>query len=260
MHAKLAEILKEKEAEIASLKSIGPSALEVDPSADRRDFKKVISGSCGIDLIAEIKFGSPSAGTIRHGSDPFRIGTAYEANGAAAISLLTDKKFFKGDLKHLPELKERIRLPILRKDFILHDIQVRESASFGADAILLIARILSFEQLKDLLGVSRNYGIAVLTEVHDREDLEKALTCDADIIGINNRDLDTFKIDLNTTFQLAPLVPEDRLLVCESGIGSDQDIALLKGLNIDAVLVGTALMSAEDPGKEAGKLVAAGAA
>ena len=259
MHAKLAEILKEKQSEVEHLKSVGYDSPGIDFSKNRRDFKKALTNHKGIDLIAEIKFGSPSAGTIREISDPVTIGKAYETYGAAAISLLTDRKFFKGDLQNLPQLKKAVGLPILRKDFIIDEVQIKESAAFGADAILLIARILSFEQLEHLLSVSRECGLAVLTEIHDKEDLEKAVECNAQIIGINNRDLDTFRIDLDTTFELAPLIPKDHVTISESGIESPDDMFSLKGLNLQAVLVGSALMTADDPGKKAAELFQAGA-
>jgi len=258
MHTKLLEILEEKKTEVKRLKRSGDSAPMDHFSIVRRDFKQALTADGGVNLIAEIKFGSPSAGIIREDSDPLVIGKAYEKSGAVAISLLTDRKFFKGDLQNLPLLKQAVHLPILRKDFIIDEIQIKESAKFGADALLLIARILSFEQLKNLLDAAREYGMAVLTEIHDETDLEKALRCNAQIIGINNRDLDTFKINLNTTFELGPHIPEDRVVVSESGICSVEDMLALKGLNIRAVLVGSALMSADDPGQKAAELVKAG--
>ncbi len=258
MHAKLAEILEEKKIEVERLKkAVGATSAE-HFSGERRDFKKALTSNGGIDLIAEIKFGSPSAGIIRENADPLAIGKAYKKSGAAAISLLTDKTFFKGDLQNLPLLKEAVKLPILRKDFILDEIQIMESASSGADAVLLIARILTVAQLKNLLDAARECGMAVLTEIHDKRDLEKALKCDAQIIGINNRDLNTFKINLNTTIELFPQIPKDRVVVSESGIRSAEDVLALKGLNIQAVLVGSALMAADDPGEKAAEMVKAG--
>ena len=258
MHAKLVEILKEKKREVARLKRV----TDLDPvshfSGEKRDFMKAVTSKVGIDLIAEIKFGSPSAGTIREISDPTTIGQAYEKSGATAISLLTDKTFFKGELQNLPGLKRAVSLPILRKDFIIDEIQITESAKFGADAVLLIARILSVNQLKELLDASRGYGIQALVEIHDTEDLEKALDCEAQMIGINNRDLDTFEISLNTTLELAPFIPSDRVVISESGIHSGEDMLAFKGLDIQAVLVGSALMGAGDPGKKASEMVTAG--
>ena len=258
MHPKLAEILEEKKREVERLKNGGIASPKNHFSGPIRDFRNALASNKGIDLIAEIKFGSPSAGIIREGSDPLPVGRAYEKSGAAAISLLTDKTFFKGDLKNLPLLKQAVSLPILRKDFIIDEVQIMESAQFGADAVLLIARILSRQQLKTLLDAARERGISVLTEIHNEEDLQKALHCDARIIGINNRDLDTFGIDLNTTFELAPLIPKDRVVVSESGIHSGDDMHTFKGLNIQAVLVGSALMVAGGPGRKAAEIVKAG--
>jgi indole-3-glycerol phosphate synthase len=258
MHAKLTQILEEKKREVAQLKiSDHPPPMNPFPGAPR-GFRTALASKGGIDLIAEIKFGSPSAGIIRENSDPNAIGQAYEKSGAAAISLLTDRTFFGGNLQSLPALKRAVSLPILRKDFIIDETQVVESAKFGADALLLIARILSVEQLKHLLDTAREYNMDVLTEIHDGQDLEKALKCDAQAIGINNRDLDTFEISLNTTLELVSQIPDDRLVISESGIHSEQDIHALKGLNIQAVLVGSALMSADDPGQKAAELVKAG--
>jgi len=258
MHAKLAEILEAKRIEVEKLKKAAPMTSAKRLSETPRNFKRALTSDGGISLIAEIKFGSPSAGIIREICDPLAIGKTYEASGASAISLLTDSSFFKGDLKNLPEIKKAVRLPVLRKDFIVDEIQITESASFGADAVLLIARILSAEQLKCLLDAAKEYGMAVLTEIHDKKDLEKALKCDAQIIGINNRDLDTFKIHLNTTLDLAPLIPKDRVVVSESGIRSGKEVMAFKGLNIQAVLVGSALMAADDPGEKAVEIVKAG--
>jgi indole-3-glycerol phosphate synthase len=223
-----------------------------------RDFKAAISVPAKISLIAEIKFASPSAGLIRAKTDPVFIGRIYEEAGSAAVSLLTDKRFFQGDPAQLPRLKRAISLPILRKDFIIDEIQVREAFFYGADAILLIARILPQQQLEELISMCRELGMAPLTEIHDKDDLEKALVCGAEIIGINNRDLDSFKVDIRTTVELAPLVPDDRILVSESGIDGKDDILFLKGSGIHAVLVGSALMRSEDPARKTGEIVHAG--
>jgi indole-3-glycerol phosphate synthase len=257
MHHQLAEILAEKKNEVARLKKgalfKGDNNLSV-----LRDFKAAICVPQRISLIAEIKFSSPSAGLIRHKTDPISIGLIYEAAGAAAISLLTDKRFFQGDLEQLPLLKRAVSLPILRKDFIIDEVQVREAFSYGADAILLIARILSQQQLKELMSVCREFGMAPLTEVHDRHDLEKAIACGADIIGINNRDLDSFKVDINTTLVIAPLVPENCIVVSESGIENEGDILSLKKTGVHAVLVGSALMRSDELKCKTAELVNAG--
>jgi len=258
MHSRLAEILKEKQKEVLRLKKSGVLSSGDNDLPPIRDFKNAIHVPNKISLIAEIKFASPSAGIIREDVDPITIGQMYEKAGAAAISLLTDKKFFKGDLNNLPRLKRKMSLPILRKDFIIDDIQVKESFLWGADAVLLIARILSRQQLKRLLELCQDFGLAALIEVHDRDDLEKSMACGAEIIGINNRNLDTFEVDLNTTMHLAPLVPDRCILISESGIHNGRDIRLLKGTGVEAVLVGSALMGSDDPAKKTKELVDSG--
>jgi indole-3-glycerol phosphate synthase len=257
MHHRLSEILAEKKNEVSRLIKDMPFQDDHHLPA-LRDIKAALSVPQRISLIAEIKFASPSAGLIRHKTDPISIGLIYEAAGAAAISLLTDKPFFQGDLEQLPPLKRAVSLPILRKDFIIDEVQVREAFSYGADAILLIARILSQQQLIELMSGCRELGMAPLTEVHDRHDLEKAIACGAEIIGINNRDLDSFKVDVNTTFELAPLVPENCIVVSESGIESEGDILSLKKTGIHAVLVGSALMSSGELEGKTAELVNAG--
>ena len=196
---------------------------------------------------------------IRENTDSVSIGRIYEESGASAISLLTDETFFKGDLRDLPLLKRSIDLPVLRKDFIIDEIQVREAVNYGADAILLIARILPLEKLRNMIGLCRALGMTPLTEVHDRNDLEKALTCRAEVIGINNRDLDSFQVDINRTHELAVLVPEDCVLVSESGIGDEKDIRALKGTPVRAVLVGSVLMKSLDMAEKTREIVRAGA-
>jgi len=255
--SRLLKILEEKQNEVALLKKRGLPA-EKFSEQGRRDFKAAISVKKQIGLIAEIKFSSPSAGVIHKGSDPLGIGKIYENAGAAAISLLTDEKFFGGSLANLPLLKQSISLPVLRKDFIIDEIQVKESILFGADAILLIARILSKQQLNDLMAMAKEGGLNVLTEIHDALDLEKAVDSGADIIGINNRDLDTFEVDLKTTLELAPLVPDTCSIVGESGIHEARDIHLLRQSRVNAVLVGTSIMKSTDMAKKVRQLVEAG--
>lgn len=254
MHSRLKEILTEKEKEVERLKREGLSRKAGDPLPPVRGFKGALSAPGKINLIAEIKFTSPSSGVIRENVDPLRVGRMYEEAGAAAISLLTDEKFFGGDLKNLPLLKKAISLPILRKDFIIDEIQIEESSLWGADAILLIARILTTGQLKKFLEICRTFGMAALTEIHDQKDLDKALECGAEIIGINNRDLDTFEISLNTTIDLAPRIPEGHIKVSESGINSGEDVHPLKKVGIQAILVGTSLMQSQDIGEKAREL------
>jgi indole-3-glycerol phosphate synthase len=258
MHLRLLEIIEEKKREVARLKAEGIAIPKEKNLPGIRDFKSAIARSGRINLIAEIKFASPSAGTIREKADPAGIGRIYERAGAAAISLLTDRKFFQGHLEYLPQVKEAVNLPILRKDFIIDEIQIREALVWGADAVLLIARILSRVQLKELLQVCAESGLAALVEVHDLEDLEKALATRAEIIGINNRDLDTFEIDLRTTYALARKVPKDRILVGESGFRDPDDLEGLKEVGVNAVLIGSSLMASDNLEGKTREMVEAG--
>ena len=246
MHPRLKEILTHKRSEVENLRRRGLPADRRKGFSPVRNFKKAISRPDRTGLIAEIKFASPSAGVIRKRTDPSAIGRIYEENGVAAISLLTDSRFFGGDLNDLPRLKEAVSVPILRKDFILDEIQVRESFLYGADAILLIARILSKEELQELIGISKRLGLTPLTEIHDRDDLEKAVDGGAEVIGINNRDLGTFEVSLQTTFDLAPLIPKGCIKVSESGISGKEEIELLRRSGIQAALVGTSIMKSEE--------------
>jgi len=257
MHRRLAEILAEKKNEVARLKKTMPTRID-ENLPPIRDFKAAISAPRRINLIAEIKFASPSAGRIRPDTDPVLIGNIYENAGAAAVSLLTDQRFFQGDLKHLPRLKKAVSLPILRKDFLIDEVQVREASIYGADAILLIARILSSAQLAELISACRELGMAALTEAHDKNDLDRALDCGAEMIGINNRDLDSFIVDINTTFELAPLVPDDRVVISESGLANKSDIRSLRDTRVKAVLVGSALMKSDNLAGKTAELVDAG--
>jgi len=245
MNSLLAKILTEKRKEVDRLHNEGLLRRGVPDALPLRDFKGAISGRERIGLIAEIKFASPSAGQIRKRDDSLQIARIYERAGAGAISILTDKQFFSGNITNLPQVKRAISLPILRKDFILDEIQVEESRLWGADAVLLIARILSAQKLEKLLKVCRAQGLAALLEVHDRKELEMAIGCGAEIIGINNRNLDTFEVALETTLNLAPHVPPGWIVVSESGIRGRQDVGLLGRAGIHAILVGTALMKSE---------------
>jgi len=258
MHTRMKEILTHKLSEVENLRKRGLFTSRKNDLPPIRDFKAAISIPGRIGLIAEIKFASPSVGVIREKMDTCAIGKIYEDAGAVSVSLLTDNRFFGGDLDELPRLKKSISLPILRKDFIIDEIQLRESLLYGADAILLIARILSKEQLKELLVVCKELGLTPLTEIHDLHDLEKAVDSGAEIIGINNRNLETFEVHLHNTFDLAPLVPEKCIIVSESGIFDKEDIQLLRRSGIRAVLVGTAIMKSDDMTKKIRELVYAG--
>lgn len=209
-----------------------------------RSFNEAIKSTGSVKLIAEVKKASPSAGVIREAFNHIEIAGLYEQGGAAAISVLTDEEFFQGKLEYLTEIKQVVKLPLLRKDFIIDHYQIFETRVAGADAVLLIVRILSNEKLKAFLKLSRELGMDCLVEVHDADELNKALDADAEIIGINNRDLNTFKTDLETTFKLRPLIPERKTIVSESGISTRTDILRLKDCGINAALIGETFMRA----------------
>lgn len=203
-------------------------------------------GAGAIRIIAEIKRASPSSGVIKRDFMPAEIARLYEANGAAAVSILTEEKYFKGDIEYLAAIRRNLKIPALRKDFIFDEYQVYESRVYGADAILLIAAILEQSLLKDLMALTKDLGMSVLVEVHDEKELERVLDTDAGIIGVNNRDLKTFKTDLETTVRLIPYIPKDRVLVSESGINTYQDILMLRQHGVDAFLIGTAFMKEDN--------------
>ena len=197
-------------------------------------------------LIAEVKRASPSRGVLRPDFNPVELARKYAQGGAAAISVLTETNYFDGSLDHLAAIREETGLPLLRKDFIFDPYQVYESRAYGADALLLIVAILSREQLEELLSLSHSLGLSCLVEVHNEDEVERALGSQAQIIGINNRDLTTFNIDINTTHRLLPLIPPGKIVVSESGIRNRSDVAKLKGWGVNAVLVGEALVTAGD--------------
>ena len=209
-----------------------------------------------IRLIAEIKKASPSRGLIREDFDPTRIAGQYEAGGAAAISVLTDKEFFQGSLDYLREVSEATPLPLLRKDFALERYQILEAREAGASAILLIIAILDDATLSQLLDDAGALGLDVLMEAHSAEELDRALATDAPTIGINNRDLATFNVDLATTLELRPRIPDERTVVSESGIFTRADVLRLQDAGVDAILVGESLMRQPDPGEAARGLIA----
>jgi len=221
-----------------------------------RDFAAALAAP-GIGVIAEIKRASPSAGVIREACDPAAIAGGYEANGAAAISVLTEPRHFRGSLDDLRAVRAAVGIPVLRKDFIVDPYQVVDARAAGADAVLLIAAVLDDGDLRALLAAVHGLEMAALVEVHSQGELERVLATDARIVGINNRDLSTFMVDLATTERL---VAENdlggRVVVSESGITSDEDLRRLARAGVDAVLVGTALMRADDPGRALKRLVA----
>lgn len=244
----LDKIIAQKREEIGKKASEVPLSLLKQRISEQRpplDFSAFIKGE-NVKLIAEVKRASPSRGLLATNLDPVELAQIYAAGGAAAISVLTESRYFLGDIKHLAAIRKATELPLLRKDFIFEPYQIYESRAYGADALLLIAAILTAEQLKDLLSLSRSLGLKCLVEVHSQADLEKAVLSQAEIIGVNNRDLSSFKVDLDITRRLRPLIPPDKIVVSESGIRTRQDVERLEQAGIDAVLVGEALVTAND--------------
>lgn len=244
---RLEEILCQKRNEIARLQ---PRRAELERQAlARKDFRSFQSAlqqdNEKIAIIAEVKKASPSAGVIAKSFEPVNIARTYEDAGASAISVLTDVKFFQGKLEDLVNVRGRVLLPVLRKDFILDEIQIAESVANRADAILLIVAALEQSLLVDLLKSTTEYKVDALVEVHTQEELHRALEAGAKIIGINNRNLATFDVDLGVTESLCREVPDEVTLISESGIKTLQDVARLKACGIDAILVGEALMRGE---------------
>jgi len=248
----LNKIIEEKKKEIEKSKSKVPQeqilkSAEVLRSRRRHNFfKNSIAKPNKIHLIAEVKKASPSQGLIRKDFDPMKIALIYEANGASAISVLTEKKFFKGHISHLENIKKKVSLPLLRKDFIIDEYQLYESILAGADAALLIADLLTVEELNRFIALGKDLYLDFLLEVHSEEDVKKALDSGCEIIGINNRDLHTFKVDIKTSQRLIKLIPKDRIIVSESGIKTKEDISYLRSLGVNAVLIGEAFMESDD--------------
>jgi indole-3-glycerol phosphate synthase len=215
-----------------------------------RGFKKALNSGREINIIAEVKQKSPSKGIIREDFDPGEFATAFEQNGAAAISVLTEPYFFGGDVKFIGDVKEKTSLPILRKDFIIDPYQVYESRAINADAILLIVAILEPAKLVELQGIAKELGMDCLVEVHNPDEVEIALNTGAELIGINNRNLKTFSTSLDTSLTLAGIIPKEKTIVSASGINSHSDIEFLMGANIHSFLVGESLMREKDIGKK----------
>jgi indole-3-glycerol phosphate synthase len=259
----LDEILAHKVEEVRTRKSRVPEAdlrREIDSLTPTRGFvqrlnNSVSAGSSGV--IAEVKKASPSKGVIRADFHPAAIARSYESHGASCLSILTEERYFQGHDEFLREVREAVQLPLLRKDFIVDGYQIPESRVIGADCILLIVSALSPQQLVDYYRLAAEIDLDVLIEVHDAEELEMALTLDPGLIGINNRNLKTFETRLDTTIDLIEKIPEEVLVVTESGIHTTADVALMREHGVHAFLVGEAFMRAEDPGRELENLFAA---
>ncbi len=221
-------------AEVKAFAQLAPAAL---------DFAGALTAEAGASLIAEVKRASPSKGLIAKDWDPEQIAETYARNGAAAISCLTDSRFFQGELAYLTSIKEHLReigqqIPVLRKDFIYHEYQLYEARMAGADAILLIVAVLSDNEIRTLYDLTYRLGMQALVEVHDEAEVERALAFDAQIIGVNNRDLRTFQVDIENTARLRAMLPADKVVVGESGIRNTADVERMAAMGCDAILVG----------------------
>lgn len=256
----LQRILRHKAEEVVARAEALPLrelSRRVETAPPVRDFsgalqRRIAQGRAGV--IAEIKQASPSKGVLRADFRPAEIAAAYERAGAACLSVLTDRRFFQGDDEHLRAARAACRLPVLRKDFIVDAYQVYEARVIGADCILLIVAALGDAQLTEFAGLAAHLGMDVLVEVHDAAELERALALGTRLIGINNRDLRTFETRLETTLDLLPRIPADRLVVTESGICSSDDVRRMRDHGVNAFLVGEAFMRAPDPGRQLARL------
>lgn len=251
----LAKILAVKVEEVAAARQMRSEAEVLREAQARQDVRgfaqaiedKISQGKAGV--IAEIKKASPSKGVLRETFQPAEIASTYAVHGAACLSVLTDVQFFQGSHDHLRQARAACSLPVLRKDFVIDAYQVYEARVLGADCILLIVAALDDTQLATLSELAMSLGMDVLVEVHDIDELERALQVPAPMIGINNRNLRTFEVSLQTTLDMQKAVPRDRLLVTESGILGPQDVALMRDAGIHAFLVGEAFMRVEEPGE-----------
>ncbi len=249
----LERILAHKQAEVEQRRSRVPEIELRHRSRDLappRDLLQALRVAERLAVIAEIKKASPSAGVLRPSFDPLQIAQSYVAAGAEAISVLTDEDFFQGSLQYLQLIRPFVKAPLLRKDFIISPYQVLEARAFGADAILLIVAALSHDNLRRLLAAANELGMHALVEVHEAREMEQALAAGAKIIGINNRNLKTFQIDLKVTEQLASMACGGEVtLVAESGLRSEADVQRMKAAGVHALLVGTHFMQANAPGE-----------
>lgn len=248
MNDKLKQILETKKEEIERLK---PKAENLRyAAAERNEVRSLYEALAGnreaLSIIAEVKKASPSAGLISADFNPVVIGKTYEAAGASAISVLTDEQYFQGSLGYMSQVRQNVEIPVLRKDFILDEVQIWEAVVAGADAILLIVAALEQEQLLRLFDCAKTYQLDVLVEVHDLAEMERALETEAKIIGVNNRNLRTFEVDLATTELLSQELTPDMVLVSESGIKTAEDSRKVRDWGADAILVGESLMRAGD--------------
>jgi indole-3-glycerol phosphate synthase len=252
----LNKILATKKTEVAANKlavSLDQLQAQAEAQGEPRDFvgsihKKIMANKAAV--IAEIKKASPSKGVIREDFKPAEIAKSYEKAGAACLSVLTDEQYFQGSAAYLKQARSACKLPVLRKDFIIDEYQVFEARAMGADCILLIVAALELAQMQKLEALANELGMAVLVEVHDADELALALQLDTPLIGINNRNLRTFEVSLQTTLDLLKIMPEDRFVVTESGIFTPDDVKLMMDNQVQGFLVGEAFMRQDDPGAE----------
>ena len=255
----LERIIAVKREEVAAAQLSAPlEALRLEASArDSRDFVGALRARHAAGqpaVIAEVKKASPSKGVLREHFVPADIARSYARGGAACLSVLTDVRFFQGSVAYLEEARAACELPVLRKDFIVDPYQIVEARAMGADAILLIAAALSTPQMQDLEALAHSLGLAVLVEVHDEAELAEALTLKTPLIGINNRNLRTFETSIDTTLNMLERVPDDRIVVTESGILGRADVERMRERSVHTFLVGEAFMRAEDPGAELARM------
>ena len=236
-------IVARKKEEVIALRQRGLPVPQ-EPVESPRGFIRALTAANGLAIIAEAKKASPSKGVIQPDFDPVRIARNYHQGGARAISVLTDVDFFQGSLDYIPQVRAAVPLPVLRKDFLIDPLQIEEASAVGADAILLIAAILTTGQLRDFRQQAESHGIDVLVEVHDEAEVHSALSAGSRLIGINNRNLNDFSVSLETTFRLRRLIPDEIPVVSESGIATVEDIRRLKTAGIQAALIGESLMRA----------------
>ena len=250
----LAQIVEQKKQKLGTLtKALECRAEETTPG--RRDFQRALSDG-PIAIIAEIKKASPSRGVLARNFEPAQIAAAYQEGGAAALSVLTDEPNFQGNLQHLETARQATRIPVLRKDFTIDIYHVVEAAAHGSDAILLIAAILSERELRDFRELAEQYRMAAVVEVHDEDELQKAVGSGAQIIGVNNRDLRTFEVNLAVSLRLAPRIPAGVVKLAESGIHARDDVQRLRAAGFQAFLVGEHFMISGDPAAALRKLLA----
>jgi indole-3-glycerol phosphate synthase len=254
----LDEIVHSKRTEVASARRRTPLALlqsQLASAAPVRDFRRAFAVGGVIQLIAEIKKASPSAQILRDDFDPATIAQIYEDHGAACISVLTDAPYFQGRLDHLTQVRSSVKLPVLRKDFVIDEYQVFEARAANADAVLLIAEVLDDEDLSRLVERTREMGMTALVEFHDEVNLPRVLASGADLVGVNNRDLRNFRSNIEHTLRLRDRIPPEVLIVSESGISTHREVEQLQAAGVCAILVGESLMRAPDIGLAVDKLL-----